>query len=566
MADSDEVPLPPQDASALLAWAGTHRVLARLDDLLIAPDGPPGTVLPSRGDERFTYRDILLGEPPQPGPLRGDRSVHAETARAYLHRIATLVARHQAVRTRLADRGRSPDDPALSAFLAKLTDERRAVTARTTAARPIGTFEPVGVRVVRGGAPTLRFEERPLVGARETSFGPPIEIGTPLLGWQDGSLRWAFYVGERAVAGEVSTAQQLAALAAMIDFLRDPERTDEQAELSELLDLRAWQFALSNLDERLACLSRQPAAPGETSDPSERIGYRLLAPDGGRLTVEAIVQRRGARGRYSSGARLEWFRLGERKDLSAVDRRVIAAYEDRGARGSWASGGQLSGAQLFGILQALIDHPAVFLEGDRDESGRIDIRQGRLRLRFVRAPDGALVPVFDLLGLSLLPAEVQEAQRDSRYLITLHRPQAAPPQVLMAVMRPEAVALVDALAMAPARFPPESHDALAARLEDLQEALDIEFPSDWTGTITNADQRIVVRLEILASGAIAVEMGVRPVAFGPLFAPGEGPALVLEGQGRDRHGARRDQSAERQAAAALAQRLGLADAAPEPLR
>ena len=99
---------------------------------------------------------------------------------------------------------------------------------------------------------------------------------------------------------------------------------------------------------------------------------------------------------------------------------------------------------------------------------------------------------------------------------------------------------MQALALAPARFPPEAHDALAARLEALQETVDIEFPSQWTRTIAPADGRLIVRLELLASGAVQVRLGVRPVKLGPVFAPGEGPALVLEGQGRERHGARRD--------------------------
>jgi superfamily II DNA or RNA helicase len=131
------------------------------------------------------------------------------------------------------------------------------------------------------------------------------------------------------------------------------------------------------------------------------------------------------------------------------------------------------------------------------------------------------------------------------------------PQVLLAQVSPQAAALVRALAAAPARFPPGAHDALAARLESLQETVDIDFPSQWTRTIAPADGRIVVRLALLASGALELRMAVRPVALGPLFGPGEGPALVLEGQGRDRHGARRDRARERQAGQALAERLDL---------
>ncbi|HEY0712410.1 MAG TPA: SNF2-related protein, partial [Polyangia bacterium] len=108
-----------------------------------------------------------------------------------------------------------------------------------------------------------------------------------------------------------------------------------------------------------------------------------------------------------------------------------------------------------------------------------------------------------------------------------------------------------------ARFPPEAHDALATRLEALQETVDIEFPSQWTRTIAPADGRLLARLELLVSGAVQVRIGVRPAALGPVFPPGEGPALVLEGQGADRHGVRRHRQRERQSGHALAERLGL---------
>src|SRR5688500_2990247 len=122
---------------------------------------------------------------------------------------------------------------------------------------------------------------------------------------------------------------------------------------------------------------------------------------------------------------------------------------------------------MFGVLRALIDHPAVFLDGpgSRGESARLDIRLGRLRLRFPSASDGGLAPHFDLLGLTLLAPEVARALRDGRHLIHLHRPESGGVQVLLAQLSPEAAAVVKALALAPGRFPPEAHDALAVRLE-----------------------------------------------------------------------------------------------------
>jgi superfamily II DNA or RNA helicase len=164
---------------------------------------------------------------------------------------------------------------------------------------------------------------------------------------------------------------------------------------------------------------------------------------------------------------------------------------------------------------------------------------------------------FELLGVNLLPADVAGALRGDEHLVHLHRPERAPPQLLLAKLSAQAVAVVRALALHPTTFPPEAHDALANRLEALQETLDIEFPSRWTRTIVPADARPLVRLELLASGALSVRFAVRPVKLGPVYPPGEGPALVLEGQGAARHGVRRDPAAERQAGLALAERLAL---------
>lgn len=554
------IPPPPEDRGELLAWAQAHDVVSRLDDVLVAGDGAPGTFLPAHGDERLSYRQILVDAPPGPALRRAYADLE-ETARAYLHRIAELTAQQRAVRAFMDEHGRDPEEAVLAAFLARLRSAHATLRATGEAVpRRIGTFEPVRVRPQRDPAPMLRYEERPLVAWRGDAQA---DVTLSLLGWEHGAFRWALYRGERLVAGDVSPDRQLAALDAIIDLVRDPHAVDARELLSELLRLPAWQYALGTLDEDLARLSGPGAEAGARS---ERLTYRVLVLTGGTLTIEPVVQKRSERGGYSKGARIEWFHLPERHDLSAADKRAFAAYDDRFARRSAAWGGGLTAAQVFGILQALVDHPAVFLGGDRDEAGRLDIRQGRLRLRFVRDDDDALCPQFELVGLPLLPSEVAGALGDDRYLIHLHRPRTSAPQVLLAQVGPAASALVRALAVAPVRFPPGSHDALAARLEALQDTLEIEFPSQWTRTITPADGRIVVLLDLLASGALAVQLGVRPIRHGPVFAPGEGPTLLLEGDGRDRHGVRREREAERAAARALAQRLGLGDSPPDPWR
>src|SRR5262249_41507811 len=156
------------------------------------------------------------------------------------------------------------------------------------------------------------------------------------------------------------------------------------------------------LDESLARLEAQGAAPGaqgsarEPGDTVERIAYRVKIAAGGALDVEPLLQKQVRGEGFSRGARLQWFHLPERRDLTAADRRAHQAYDDRFARGSNTWGGALTPAQVFGILRALCDPPAVFLDGERD-GVRLDIRQGRVRLRFsTTAADGSLSPYFEL--------------------------------------------------------------------------------------------------------------------------------------------------------------------------
>ena len=553
---ASQVPPPPEEPRDLLAWAEAHQVSDRLDDLLIGNGADAGRHLVGRwGDQEVSYREVLIEA------SVGRRSRHddlRETARRLLHRIATLADNLQRHQAWMRQHGRDPEDPSLAAFLQRLQQGLTEVSARIAGVeqRPAGTYEPVQVVVAQDPVPMLRYQEWTLTGPRGADGVNVPEIALMLLGWNEGPLQWRRYRMHGPPDDQVQPAQQHSALEAMIDLLRDPGKTEEQEALAELLRLPAWQYALGSLDERLSLLQAdQGQKPGGPAGPEQRVAFRVSVHASGHLAVEPIVQKRVGGG-YSKGSKLEWYHLPDRPGLTDADRRVYRAYDDRFARRSGSWGGPLTSPQVFGILRALIDHPAVFLEGERD-GARLDIRQGRLRLRFIDGPGGSLAPQFDLLGLTLLPADVAGALRDARHLMFLHRPDHAGPQVLLAQLSPQAAAVVQALALAPGRFPPEAHDALAARLEALQETVDIEFPSQWTRTIAPADGRMIARLELLASGAVQLRLCVRPVKLGPVFPPGEGPALVLEGQGRERHGARRDRQAERQAGHALAERLNL---------
>jgi superfamily II DNA or RNA helicase len=443
----------------------------------------------------------------------------------------------------------------------------------------------------------LRYAERPLVNPHAAGYdGELVEVGLPCLGWQDAhhhsgdgngdpgnavnALRWVRLRGDRAVPREVLPEERIAALEAMLGFLRDPRQADAHVRLRAELERPPWDFALSALDAGVDRVRAQAGAAG----PEERLAFRLVVGHDTVLDVEPLVQKRGARGHFSRGARVPWYQLPERQNLSEAERQAYQAYDDRFARKSQAWGGALSAAQVFGILRALVDHPGLLIEGavasdggprgeaseslgeDRPftisatsragQEGRPDIRLGRLRLRFVSSADGSLSPLFSLLDQAWSPPDVRPLIREGAYIIHVRRPAHAAPQVYLAEVEADTLAVIEALAVAP-RFPPEAHDALARRLEVLQEKVEIEFPSSWTKTITEAPTRLLARLDLLASGALRLSLGVRPLTHGAVYLPGEGPALILEGEGPTRHGVRRDRGAERQAALALCERLGL---------
>ena len=563
------VPPPPGEPDELLAWAEAHGVAERLDDAFVDGTGGRyptyGTYWPGRPGERITYRRVLLDT------TRGERQRWGyyglvDDARQMLRRLASATAHRRRERAWMEANGRDPEVPSLVAFLELLRKERTALQSeRLGSGRVPGTFFAVGVDVRSAPTPALRYGERALnVGDHDPTRVTTL-VTLALLAWNEGPLRWGMSDEyHRTESPEVSLDLRLSAVEAMIDFVRDPRRATEADELTELLLMPAWRFALGDLDRRLARLARStdpagPAPPGHGAAvpiPEARVAFRVRHSPGGRWEVEPLLQKRQKRGSFSKGQRMEWYRAIERPELTESDRRVFRAHDDPFVRSAeWGR----TQAQTFAVLTSLIDHPAVILDGPKGER-RPDIRQGRLRLRFGAGREGSLSPQLELLGHLLPPSEVAAAGADGGHLILLREVERQPPQILLARISPEAGSVVNALALAPGSFPAEAHDALATRLEGLQEALDIEFPSQWTRTIAAADGRPLVRLELLGSGALHVGMAVRPVKHGPVFAPGEGPTLVLEGQGRERHGARRDPAAERQAALATAERLELASA------
>ena len=402
------MPEPPDDPDGLLAWAEAHGVSARLDDVIVGGNGPAGMALPGRDGETLTYRQLLLTHDADvPGPaVRRRRHDAEQTARGYLHRLAVLVTAHRGTRAWMDQHGRDPEDEALAAFLIRLRRELSETLEIEAPAPPPGTYERVRVQVAEAPAPRLLYEERTL-----TAPGADVDdVSLLLVGWNEGALRWGRHRGNLTVAGEVSPGHRRRALEAMIDFVRDPRLASEQEALGELLRLPAWQYALGTLDASLSRLEADAQVAATTVE--ERIAFRVVALGDGAFDVEPVLQKRARGAGFSRGSRLQWFHLPERKDLSAADRRAFQAYDDRFARRSGTLGSHAlaragvrdparahrSPGGLSGERAGSAQDRARADDGAEQRDGRLDIRQGRLRLRFTTAADGGLSPQFDLLG------------------------------------------------------------------------------------------------------------------------------------------------------------------------
>ena len=141
MSDDDDVPPPPVLPAELLAWANAWAVVERLDDPVLASDGPVGTFLPARHGESLSYRQLLIELDPSDRRLSSYGPIVVR-ARALLHRIAILAARERNARAFLDEHGRDPTDEAVAGLLDRLRAELSELRDAGTAARPPAPMSP----------------------------------------------------------------------------------------------------------------------------------------------------------------------------------------------------------------------------------------------------------------------------------------------------------------------------------------------------------------------------------------------------------------------------------------
>ena len=324
-----------------------------------------------------------------PPRRRGDRA-------PFLHRIATLTAARRQARAFLDEQGRDPEDEVLAAFLERLRAAlRELVSGRRDPPRPGGPTSRSGSRSAREPGPdaALRGVDAGLTRATAGAAHLPEDVVLLLLGLERGpSALGALPRRAGRWPGRSRRAQQESALEAMIDLLRDPRCARGAGDPGRAA-------APAGLAVRAGDPGREPGPPRGRSrrrprrptsgSPSGSPSARRPASD-----VEPVVQKRGARrassprGRGCSGTSCP-----TGATLTAADRRAYQAYDDRFARAAGGLGHrQHADARprcSASCARSSITRPCSSRRRPR-EAARLDIRQGRLRLRFATAADGSL--------------------------------------------------------------------------------------------------------------------------------------------------------------------------------
>jgi len=332
-----------------------------------------------------------------------------------------------------------------------------------------------------------------------------------------------------------------------LEALHDPDEPLAEA-LLPLLRVPGWSRMLDKLDKGLGKIE-------PTNDQGQRLVWEIVDKYGS-LAVQPVLQKLSKRGGWGRGQRLHVDELSRKQWLlrQAADREAFEGLMySKDPSGYYYGVREQSPRQLWRALAALTGSSHVF--ADQSRSVPISVRKVRPTLRVESAEQGFHLR-FMLGPADIEPAALLAAAPDGRHVVVL---QTESSRCLLALLEPETIALLKAMASFPVALPAEGLAELVGRLPRLQKSLDLHLPESVRGERVEPPITTVCRLEPLPDSGLRLDMVVRPIDNGPIFPPGEGtPEVLYLRDGFNLH-ALRDLAAERERAAHLAQVLGLDD-------
>lgn len=278
----------------------------------------------------------------------------------------------------------------------------------------------------------------------------------------------------------------------------------------------------------------------------DQLGFRL-GVSRGRPSLQTVVVSRGPKGLRVG--KLDPAQARRREDPTTVERRVLRRME-------WARLMPSETAHQAEALLDLVGHPRVF----PTSAARVPVpvRGGK--------PELVVDPVQGWARLSWKHGEQRWTHEALTEALAWPISERQPYGVIVGSSRilafeadPAWLRLYAWVGTVGGWAPPESVEALVGRLDDV-DAVEVSLAPRLEGRSLVGDTTARLRLESLDDG-IAVDVEVQPRPGGRTLPAGSGPAVL---RGLDEHGRwtlRRDPGAERSAADALWERLGLPGAA-----
>jgi len=473
---------PPQDGEALDRWAERYGVKARLADplnLKNLQDGYYGVTI--EGLPTNARAAVLVTVDSVRAPRIFRTTLVAQVvgmAKSYLHRAAQAVAlahRRQAGR---AARSHALSEPVLLRF-EEVLRRQQDLLAPEAKQRAAGTFLP-GRIYVNAESLALTYREWDIREGRTPNIEGETMFFLHLSGWESGSLRLEC----KRCRQPLACPHAATVLDECLEALHDPQ-DPLAASLSSLLRIPGWSRLLERLDTGLGHL-----APME--DKGQRLVWEVVSKHN-NLSVQPVLQRLGKRGGWGRGQRLRLEALEQNQGLlrQAADR---AAFEglmySRDNHGYYYPGCDQMPRQVWRALAALAGSSHVFADPSR--SVPISVRKVRPALRIEPAEEGFR------LKLALGPAEIEPAALlssapDGRHAVWLDSEHG---RCLVALLEPETIALLQAMASHPVTLPAEGLAELVARLPRLQHALDLHLPEAVRGERVEPPTTTLCRIEL----------------------------------------------------------------------
>jgi superfamily II DNA or RNA helicase len=463
----------------LVGWVHRMGVEAHLSDPVseLAPfvEGGSANVDSVRnwsgGDVRRAALGLIGGHGIAPHEMKA-------AAKRYLDACAADAA--QAARRQMLWR-RTPESEALS----RIADQLRALEQQIHA--EVGAAQRISVHAIQ-------FEESVpclMLPGHHDATRPDGEIRLVLTGHERGelSIEPSVHHGRRG----------LALIRAALDAVHDPSHP-LHARLAEALSMPAWRRLVSSIEEYFD-------EEDENENAETRLVFRVKADSVGTPSVELVQQRKGARGRFTKGVRVE--------PVAALASFVNGPAEALALRALSERDPVKASAEA---LYALADADAIIVSDETNAP--LEIR--RVEARFALTDEKGGLRAALALGETNLPIDVAALRsRNARAVAHVNRDRD---QVLVAPLDSRLAGLVFAAARYPALVPDAERSLILPLVERVAARVPIALSKALESEVEVLEPALFVRITPEDDGA-TVELRTRlsPNLSAPV---GEGTTLV----------------------------------------